>query len=36
MAGVVREQLSEIDPALPVADVRLMEDVLSRAQAQPR
>lgn len=36
MAGVVREQLGEIDPALPMADVRLMEDVLSRAQARPR
>ena len=36
MAGVVRGQLGEIDPALPVADVRLMEDVLSRAQARPR
>ncbi len=36
MAGVVREQLGEIDPTLPMADVRLMEDVLSRAQARPR
>jgi predicted permease len=36
MAGAVREQLDEIDPTLPVADVRLMEDVLSRAQARPR
>jgi len=36
MARVVREQLGEIDPALPMADVRLMEDVLSRAQARPR
>ena len=36
MASVVREQLGEIDPTLPVADVRLMEDVLSRAQARPR
>jgi len=36
MAGVVREQLGEIDPTLPVANVRLMEDVLSRAQARPR
>jgi ABC-type lipoprotein release transport system permease subunit len=35
-AGVVREKLSEIDPSLPLADVRLMEDVLSRAQARPR
>jgi predicted permease len=36
LAGVVREQLNEIDPSLPLADVRLMEDVLRRAQARPR
>ncbi len=36
LTGAVREQLGELDPALPVADVRLMEDVLSRAQARPR
>jgi ABC-type lipoprotein release transport system permease subunit len=36
LAGLVREKLSEIDPSLPLADVRLMEDVLSRAQARPR
>ena len=36
LASVVREQLNEIDPSLPLADVRLMEDVLSRAQARPR
>ena len=36
LTGVVREQLGEIDPSLPLADVRLMEDVLSRAQARPR
>ena len=36
LAGAVREQLGEIDPTLPVADVRLMQDVLSRAQARPR
>jgi putative ABC transport system permease protein len=36
MAGAVREQLSEIDPAIPLGDVRLMEDVLLRAQARPR
>ena len=35
-AGAVREQLDELDPSLPLADVRLMEDVLSRAQARPR
>jgi predicted permease len=36
LAGAVREQLNELDPSLPIADVRLMEDVLSRAQARPR
>jgi putative ABC transport system permease protein len=36
LAGQVRQQMNEIDPSLPLADVRLMEDVLSRAQARPR
>ena len=36
LASVVRGQLNQIDPSLPLADVRLMEDVLSRAQARPR
>lgn len=36
LVGAVREQLSGLDPTLPLADVRLMEDVLSRAQARPR
>src|SRR5213595_1313625 len=36
LAAVVREQLNAIDPSLPLADVRLMEDVLTRAQARPR
>jgi len=36
LAAVVREQLNSIDPSLPLADVRLMEDVLTRAQARPR
>jgi len=36
LSGVVREQLHAIDPSLPLADVRLMEDVLTRAQARPR
>jgi len=36
LAREVRQQLGEIDPTLPLADVRLMEDVLSRAQARPR
>ncbi|MGB6833188.1 MAG: ABC transporter permease [Candidatus Acidiferrum sp.] len=36
LAGAVRKQLNEMDPTLPLADVRLMDDVLSRAQARPR
>jgi len=36
LAGEVRQRLNEIDPSLPLADVRLMDDVLSRAQARPR
>ena len=36
LAGVVRGQLNELDSSLPLADVRLMGDVLSRAQARPR
>jgi ABC-type antimicrobial peptide transport system permease subunit len=34
--GAVREQLNELDPALPLADVSLMDDVLERAQSRPR
>src|SRR5262249_12434850 len=36
LAGAVRQQMNEIDSSLPLADVRLMDDVLSRAQARPR
>jgi putative ABC transport system permease protein len=36
LAGSVREQLNELDSALPLADVRLMDDVLERAQSRPR
>ncbi len=36
LVGAVRGQLSGIDPSLPLADVRSMDDVLSRAQARPR
>ena len=36
LAGAVREQLNELDPTLPLADVRMMDDVLERAQARPR
>lgn len=36
LAGEVRGQMNDLDPSLPLADVRLMEDVLSRAEARPR
>jgi predicted permease len=36
LAGAVGEQLNEIDGSLPLADVRLMDDVLERAQSRPR
>jgi predicted permease len=36
LASVVREQLNELDPSLALADVRMMDDVLERAQARPR
>jgi putative ABC transport system permease protein len=32
----VRDRLRDLDPSLPLADVRLMDDVLERAQARPR
>jgi putative ABC transport system permease protein len=36
LAGEMREQLNELDSSLPLADVRLMDDVLERAQSRPR
>ncbi|MBV8820943.1 MAG: ABC transporter permease, partial [Acidobacteriaceae bacterium] len=36
LAGQVREQLNELDASLPLADVRLMDDVIERAQSRPR
>src|SRR5262249_5394015 len=36
LAGEVREQLNDLDASLPLADVRLMDDVLERAQSRPR
>jgi predicted permease len=36
LVGSVRRELNELDPTLPVASIRLMDDVLSEAQAQPR
>jgi putative ABC transport system permease protein len=36
LAAAVREQLNELDPSLPLADVRMMDNVMERAQARPR
>src|SRR5580704_4819089 len=36
LAGGVRQALNELDPSLPLADVRLMDDVLERAESRPR
>jgi putative ABC transport system permease protein len=36
LAGAVRQQMSDVDPSLPLADVRLMDEVLSRAESRPR
>jgi predicted permease len=35
-AGAVRAEVRTIDPTIPVAEVRLMEDVLASAQSRPR
>ena len=36
MAAVVRRQVQDIDPTLPLARVRTMEDVMAAAQSRPR
>jgi predicted permease len=36
LAGAVRGEVQAIDPTIPVAEVRLMEDVLASAQSRPR
>ena len=36
LTAAVREQLGELDSSIPVSEVRLMENVLSVAQARPR
>jgi putative ABC transport system permease protein len=36
LAGAVRREIRALDPALPVASVRSMDDVLSAAQSRPR
>ncbi len=34
--GAVRQELGQLDPALPLAQVRLIDDVMSAAQSRPR
>jgi putative ABC transport system permease protein len=36
LAAAVRGEVQSIDPTIPVADVRLMDDVLASAQSRPR
>ncbi len=36
LSGALREQIRAIDPALPVAEVRTMPEVISNSVAQPR
>jgi predicted permease len=36
LVGAVRERLNVMDASLPLSDVRMMDDVLERAQARPR
>jgi predicted permease len=36
LTGAVRTEVQRIDPTIPVADVRLMENVLASAQSRPR
>ncbi len=36
LVGAVRERLNVMDASLPLSDVRMMDDVMQRAQARPR
>ena len=36
LSGAVRQEINAIDPALPLSQIRLMNDVLSAAQSRPR
>ena len=36
LVGAVRERLNVMDASLPLSDVRMMDDVMERAQARPR
>jgi len=36
LVAAVRQEMSAIDPALPLSQIRLMDDVMSAAQSRPR
>jgi putative ABC transport system permease protein len=36
LSGAVRQEMSAIDPALPLSQIRMMDEVLSAAQSRPR
>jgi len=36
LTGEVRQVLNQIDPSVPIADVKMMDDVLAGAQSRPR
>jgi predicted permease len=36
LSGAVRQEVNQIDPAIPLSQIRLMDDVLSAAQSRPR
>lgn len=36
LSGAVRQEMNSIDPALPLSQIRMMDDVLSAAQSRPR
>jgi len=36
LSAAVRQEMNAIDPALPLSQIRLMDDVLSAAQSRPR
>jgi predicted permease len=36
LAAAVRQEMNAIDPALPLSQIRLMDDVMSAAQSRPR
>ncbi len=36
LTTAVRREVSELDPSLPIAEIRTMDEVISRAQSRPR